>query len=185
MHSPPGVADSTSPAHTRAAAHREAQTGAPAQRLPHKHDAVNSLEVEQRRDIVGEGLHMRAVSGPGRAGKAALVQRQNGVSCRKLQDLLPPVGRASPPPMHENDGDIAVAMAFIIDPPAVTLEPRHRSGLPARANIPEDAGHDRKPLLGHAFEHVLIGRVLRAGWVRMRHPDGRHPEHFRKDLIGQ
>jgi hypothetical protein len=40
------------------------------------------------------------------------------------------------------------------------------------AEIPEQARHDAKRLLRHGEQNVLVGRMLRAAGIGMRHPDG-------------
>jgi hypothetical protein len=46
------------------------------------------------------------------------------------------------------------------------------------AEIPEQARHDGKCLLGHRQQNVLVGRVLRAAGIGMRHPDRRQAKTF-------
>ena len=42
-----------------------------------------------------------------------------------------------------------------------------------------------QPVARHRRQQVLVGRVLGAGGVGMRHPDGRHAQNVGEDLVGQ
>src|SRR5271170_7113058 len=51
--------------------------------------------------------------------------------------------------------------------------------------IPVQAGHDAERFLGDVKQDVLVGRMLRAAGIGMRHPDRRQPERVGEHLVGQ
>src|SRR5436190_21535277 len=51
--------------------------------------------------------------------------------------------------------------------------------------IPIYAGHDAQPFTRHRGEQMFVRRVLRAGGVAMRDPDGRQAERVGEDFVRQ
>ena len=59
---------------------------------------------------------------------------------------------------------------------------RRNAGL---AEIPEQSRHRAEPLAHDRRQHVLVGRVLRASGIGMRHPDRAQAEHVGEGVVGQ
>src|SRR5882762_9639740 len=51
------------------------------------------------------------------------------------------------------------------------------------SQVPEQAGHDPCGLAGEGGEQVLVGPVLRAGRVGMRHPDRGHADDVGEHVV--
>ena len=55
----------------------------------------------------------------------------------------------------------------------------------ARTQIPIKSRHDLQRLFEQLGRQVFIGRMLRATWVRVRHPDGLQTQYIDKDVVRQ
>src|SRR6202049_3539170 len=53
------------------------------------------------------------------------------------------------------------------------------------AEVPIEPGHQPQALAGEPKRQMLVGRMLGAARIGMRHPDGRQPEQLREYIVGQ
>ena len=53
------------------------------------------------------------------------------------------------------------------------------------AQVPVETGHDAQALAGHRRQQVFVGCVLRAGRVRVRHPQRGQAQQVGEDVVGE